>query len=81
MGEPTGMNAAVAEKGLLVLDGLARGRTGYAARDEGENALYKALDDIAWLRVASFRSVGFTRTGENDGDATQRWHAAQRGAR
>jgi len=54
VGEPTGMNAAVAEKGLLVLDGVARGRTGHAARNEGDNALYKALDDIAWLRTYQF---------------------------
>lgn len=51
VGEPTQMQLAVAEKGLLVLDCLARGRTGHAARDEGENALYRALDDIAWLRA------------------------------
>ena len=57
VGEPTGMHAAVAEKGLLVLDGLARGRTGHAARDEGDNALYKALDDIAWLRGYQFPQV------------------------
>ena len=54
VGEPTGMNAAVAEKGLLVLDGVARGRTGHAARNEGDNALYKALDDISWLRTYQF---------------------------
>lgn len=54
VGEPTGMQAAIAEKGLLVLDGVARGRTGHAARDEGENALYKALDDISWLRSYQF---------------------------
>lgn len=57
VGEPTGMQAAVAEKGLLVLDGVARGRTGHAARDEGENALYKALDDINWLRTYQFPEV------------------------
>jgi acetylornithine deacetylase len=57
VGEPTGMNAAIAEKGLLVLDGLARGRTGHAARNEGENALYKALDDITWLRNYQFPEV------------------------
>jgi acetylornithine deacetylase len=57
IGEPTGMNAAVAEKGLLVLDGLAKGRTGHAARNEGENALYKALDDITWLRNYQFPEV------------------------
>lgn len=57
VGEPTGMNLAVAEKGLLVLDGTAHGTTGHAARDEGENALYKALDDIQWLRTYQFPSV------------------------
>ncbi|RZK27882.1 MAG: M20/M25/M40 family metallo-hydrolase, partial [Hymenobacter sp.] len=57
VGEPTGMHAAVAEKGLLVLDGVARGRTGHAARNEGDNALYKALDDIAWLRTYQFPQV------------------------
>jgi len=57
VGEPTGMNAAVAEKGLLVLDGVARGRTGHAARNEGDNALYKALDDINWLRTYQFPNV------------------------
>ncbi|TVT43706.1 M20/M25/M40 family metallo-hydrolase [Hymenobacter setariae] len=57
VGEPTGMNAAVAEKGLLVLDGVARGRTGHAARNEGDNALYKALDDINWLRAYQFPNV------------------------
>ncbi len=51
VGEPTQMHLAVAEKGLLVLDCLARGKTGHAARNEGENALYKGLDDIAWLRT------------------------------
>lgn len=57
VGEPTGMHAAVAEKGLLVLDGVAHGRTGHAARDEGDNALYKALDDITWLRGYQFPQV------------------------
>ncbi len=57
VGEPTGMHAAVAEKGLLVLDGVARGRTGHAARNEGDNALYKALDDINWLRAYQFPEV------------------------
>ena len=57
VGEPTGMNLAVAEKGLIVLDGTALGKTGHAARDEGENALYKALDDIAWLRRYQFPKV------------------------
>ena len=57
VGEPTGMNLAIAEKGLIVLDGTAHGKTGHAARDEGENALYKALDDISWLRQYQFPKV------------------------
>ena len=57
VGEPTGMNLAIAEKGLLVLDCTATGKTGHAARDEGENALYKALTDIAWLRGFQFPRV------------------------
>jgi acetylornithine deacetylase len=57
VGEPTGMDLAIAEKGLIVLDGTAHGKTGHAARDEGENALYKALDDIQWLRQHQFPKV------------------------
>lgn len=54
MGEPTSMKMAVAEKGLIVLDCTAHGRSGHAARNEGDNALYHALDDIAWLRNHTF---------------------------
>ncbi|WP_317192273.1 M20 family metallo-hydrolase [Hymenobacter ruricola] len=57
VGEPTGMNLAIAEKGLIVLDCTAHGKTGHAAREEGENALYKALDDIQWLRSHQFLRV------------------------
>ncbi|MBF9143284.1 M20 family metallo-hydrolase [Hymenobacter properus] len=57
VGEPTGMNLAIAEKGLIVLDCTAHGKTGHAARNEGENALYKALDDIQWLRSFQFPEV------------------------
>ncbi|MFC7669880.1 M20 family metallo-hydrolase [Hymenobacter humi] len=57
VGEPTGMNLAIAEKGLIVLDATAHGKTGHAAREEGENALYKALDDIQWLRQYQFPRV------------------------
>lgn len=57
VGEPTGMNLAIAEKGLIVLDCTAHGKTGHAAREEGENALYKALDDIQWLRGFQFPKV------------------------
>ena len=54
VGEPTSMQAAVAERGLVVLDCTARGRSGHAARGEGVNALYIALDDIARLRSLRF---------------------------
>ena len=57
VGEPTGMNLAIAEKGLIVLDCTAHGKTGHAAREEGENALHKALDDIQWLRQYQFPLV------------------------
>ncbi len=50
VGEPTGMNMAVAEKGLMVIDGLVTGKTGHAARNEGVNAIYKALPIIEWFR-------------------------------
>jgi len=54
VGEPTLMNLAIAEKGLLVLDCYAYGKSGHAARNEGENALYKAIDDIQILRDYKF---------------------------
>ncbi|MBR5183489.1 MAG: M20/M25/M40 family metallo-hydrolase [Bacteroidales bacterium] len=54
IGEPTGMQAAVAERGLLVLDGTATGVSGHAARNEGVNAIYKALEDIQKLRNFNF---------------------------
>ena len=54
VGEPTQMQMAIAEKGLLVLDCEARGKAGHAARNEGENALYKAIEDIQLLREFRF---------------------------
>lgn len=57
VGEPTRMQMAVAEKGLLVLDCTAHGQSGHAARDEGVNALYRAMDDIAWFRSYQFEKV------------------------
>ncbi len=57
VGEPTRMELAVAEKGLLVLDCYAYGKSGHAARNEGVNALYVALDDIAKLRNYKFDQV------------------------
>jgi len=54
VGEPTGMQPAVAEKGLMVIDGYAKGVSGHAARNEGVNAIYEALDDLVWLRDYRF---------------------------
>ncbi len=54
VGEPTSMQMAIAEKGLMVLDCVATGKAGHAARNEGENALYRALDDIQWFRQYRF---------------------------
>ena len=57
VGEPTAMQAAVGERGLVVLDGVATGKSGHAARNEGDNALYKAIEDIALLRDYRFERV------------------------
>ncbi len=57
VGEPTTMDIAVAEKGLMVLDCTAKGKAGHAAREEGDNAIYKALKDIEWIRNYRFEKV------------------------
>lgn len=57
VGEPTGLQPAVAEKGLMVIDMITHGKSGHAARNEGENALYKALDDMRWIRDYKFQKV------------------------
>lgn len=57
IGEPTGMNPAIAEKGLMVLDCTAKGKSGHAARNEGINAIYEALPDIEWFRTYTFPKV------------------------
>jgi len=54
VGEPTKMQLAVAEKGLMVIDCITHGKAGHAARDEGVNAIYKAIDDIDWFRKYIF---------------------------
>lgn len=63
IGEPTNLNLAVAEKGLMVLDIVAKGRSGHAARNEGENAIYKAVRAIDW-----FQNYRFDKTSEFLGD-------------
>lgn len=60
VGEPTQMHLAVAEKGLLVLDCVSHGVAGHAAREEGENAIYKAMKDIHWFSTFSFPKVSKT---------------------
>jgi acetylornithine deacetylase len=60
VGEPTLMDLAIAEKGLLVLDCHAKGKSGHAARNEGENAIYKALKDIEWFQNYQFTKVSDT---------------------
>lgn len=57
VGEPTKLEMAVAERGLMVIDCIAEGRAGHAARKEGESALYKAVDDINWIRNYKFEKV------------------------
>ena len=57
VGEPTGMEPAVAEKGLMVIDMTAHGKSGHAARGEGINAIYEALDDMMWVRDYKFDRV------------------------
>lgn len=57
VGEPTQMQMAVAEKGLMVLDCTAKGKSGHAARNEGINAIYEAMKDIEWFRTYTFPRV------------------------
>lgn len=57
VGEPTGMQPAVAERGLLVLDGLSQGVAGHAAHGTGKNAIYEALGDLTWFRDHHFEKV------------------------
>ena len=70
VGEPTGMKAATSERGLLVIDATAHGVSGHAARNEGENALYKALEDIERLRGHVFEKVS-PRMGKVNLNVTQ----------
>lgn len=57
VGEPTGMQPAIAERGLMVIDGTAHGKSGHAARNEGVNAIYEALDDLVFIRDYKFEKV------------------------
>lgn len=57
IGEPTQMRMAIAEKGLMVIDGCAKGKSGHAAREEGINALYIAMEDIQWVKNCELDQV------------------------
>ena len=70
IGEPTGMKAATSERGLLVIDATAHGISGHAARNEGKNALYIALEDIEKLRRHEFRKIS-PRMGKVNLNVTQ----------
>jgi len=74
VGEPTGMKMAVAEKGLIVVDAVAKGKSGHAARGEGVNAIDIAIEDIMWLNSYDFQkkspltgNIRCTVTGINAG--------------
>lgn len=60
VGEPTSGDVAIAEKGLMVVDGTVKGKSGHAARDEGENAIYKAMKDIEFFKEYRFDKVSET---------------------
>ena len=60
VGEPTLLDLAIAEKGLMVLDCVATGKSGHAARNEGGNAIYKAMKDIDWFRSFVFPNISKT---------------------
>ena len=70
VGEPTGMRAATSERGLLVIDAVAEGVSGHAARNEGINALYIAVEDIAAIRNHKFMKIS-PRMGEVNVNVTQ----------
>ena len=57
VGEPTLLEMAIAERGLMVLDVVATGKAGHAAREEGESALYKILPDLEWFKTFQFDKV------------------------
>jgi acetylornithine deacetylase len=78
VGEPTKLDMAVAERGLMVIDCTASGRPGHAARNEGENALYKAIEDIEWIRNYRFEKksdlLGETRMSVTVIDTENKQH-------
>ncbi|MCB9033288.1 MAG: M20 family metallo-hydrolase [Chitinophagales bacterium] len=57
VGEPTEMKMAVAEKGLMVIDAVVKGKSGHAARNEGINAIYKTMTDLDWIQNYQFKKI------------------------
>lgn len=57
VGEPTKMEMAIAEKGLMVVDCVCKGKSGHAARDEGDNAIYKAINCLGWFKNYTFSKI------------------------
>ena len=57
VGEPTQMDMAIAERGLVVMDVIVKGKTGHAARNEGVNAIYEAIDVMNWFKTYQFERV------------------------
>lgn len=57
IGEPTKLQMAIAEKGLMVIDGVAEGKAGHAAREEGVNAIYEVLEDLKWIQNYEFEKT------------------------
>lgn len=57
VGEPTQMDMAIAERGLVVMDVIVKGKTGHAARNEGVNAIYEAIDVMNWFKTYQFKRV------------------------
>ena len=60
VGEPTLMQLAISEKGLLVLDCEAKGTSGHAAHGIGDNSIYNAIEDINWFQTFEFPKVSET---------------------
>jgi len=57
VGEPTEMQMAIAEKGLMVLDAEVKGKAGHAARNDGVNAIYSAMIDVQWFQNYQFKKI------------------------
>lgn len=70
IGEPTKLQMAIAEKGLMVIDGVAKGKAGHAAREEGVNAIYEVLEDLKWIQNYEFEKTS-TLLGKTKMTVTQ----------